>query len=83
MATRDHFDHNPQPPQPPSHQAPAILDDCRAVRISDVTDFAQCLVTTRPTCDNRLTCGTFRYCVHPRREEIIARTLNVHPPLHG
>jgi hypothetical protein len=68
-------------PDPASHPGPAILDDCRAARIADVTDFAECLVNTRPSCPNRLTFSTFRYCVHPQREAIIARTLATESPL--
>ena len=70
----------PGQPQPASQPGPAILDDCRAARIADVTDFAECLVKTRPSCPNRLTFSAFRYCVHPQREAIIARTLAAELP---
>jgi len=65
----------PAPPQPASQAGPEILNDCRAARIDEVTHFAQCLVKTRPSCRHRLTFSTFRYCIHPHREAIIARTL--------
>jgi hypothetical protein len=61
--------------QSASQAGPEILDDCRAARIEEVTHFAQCLVKTRPSCRHRLTFSTFRYCIHPQREAIIARTL--------
>jgi len=75
MPDGDQFDQGPQLPQPASPAVPAIQDDCRAARIADVTDFAQCLVETRPSCPHRLAFNDFRYCVHPQREAIIIRTL--------
>jgi hypothetical protein len=74
MPPGDQFDQDPALPQPASQAGPAILDDCRAARIAEVTDFAQCLVETRPSCRHRLAFSAFRYCVHPQREAIIART---------
>jgi len=71
----EHSDQGPGLPPPASQPGPAILDDCRAARIADVTDFAECLVKTRPSCAHRLALSVFRYCVHPQREAIIARTL--------
>jgi hypothetical protein len=75
MSHREQSDQQPALPQPASQAGPEILDDCRAARIPDVTDFAECLVKARPACPNRLTFSVFRYCVHPLREAIIARTL--------
>ena len=75
MPDGDQFDQGPQLPQPASQAGPGILDNCRAARIADVTDFAQCLVETRPSCPHGFVSGSFHYCVHPHREAIIARTL--------
>jgi hypothetical protein len=75
MSHGEQSDQSPAPPQPAFQEGPEILDDCRAARIPDVTDFAECLVKTLPSCPNRLTFSAFRYCVHPHREAIITRTL--------
>ncbi len=80
MLGGDQFNQEPGAPQPASRRAPAILDDCRAVPVTDATDFAQCLAPTGPSCIHRLIFSRFRYCVHPRREEIIARTLAAGSP---
>ena len=75
MPAHDQFDQAPVLPQPASQAGPPILPDCRAARIADITDFAECLVKTRPDCPHRLAFSAFRYCVNPQREAIIARTL--------
>jgi hypothetical protein len=75
MTAGDQFDQDPALPQPASKAGPAILPDCRAKRIADVTDFANCLVKTGESCPHRFAFNDFRYCVHPQRKTIIARTL--------
>jgi hypothetical protein len=80
MTADEQFDQGPALPQPASRASPAILDRCRASRIENVTDFAECLVDTTAVCEHRLAFNTFRYCVHPLREAIIARTLAAEPP---
>jgi hypothetical protein len=80
MPADQHFDQGPALPEPASQAGPAILDRCRAARIDDVTDFAACLVETGTACTHRLAFNAFRYCVHPQREAIIARTLAAEPP---
>jgi hypothetical protein len=65
----------PAPPQPASEAGPGIPDRCRAARIDDVAQFANCLVETITDCPHRFAFSAFRYCVHPQREVIIARTL--------
>jgi len=75
MPADEQFDQVPALPQPASQAGTAILDPCRAARIDDVTDFAECLVNTSASCPHRMVFSAFRYCVHPRRDEIIARTL--------
>jgi hypothetical protein len=80
MPADEQFDQGPALPEPASQAGPAILDRCRAARIGDVTDFAQCLVQTRGSCQHGFSSGSFSYCVHPRRETIIARTLATEGP---
>jgi hypothetical protein len=76
MMPRDgQFDQGPGLPQPASQAGAAIRDDCRAARIGEVTDFAECLVKTDASCTHRFAFNAFRYCAHPQREAIIARTL--------
>ena len=75
MPADEQFDQGPAPPQPASQAGPAIPDGCRAARISDVIQFAECLVKASESCAHYFAFNTFRYFVHPRREEIIARTL--------
>ncbi len=83
MPAGDQFNQEPGSPQPAFGQELAILDDCRAVRLGEITEFAECLVQTRPSCAHRLVFSRFHYCLHPRREEIIARTLSAGPaPQH-
>jgi hypothetical protein len=62
-------------PHPASPAGPPVLPDCRAARIGDATDFANCLVEAAESCPHGFVSGSFHYCVHPHREAIIARTL--------
>ena len=66
--------------QPASQAGPAIPDRCRATRVGDLTDLAECLAKTNAFCRYRLAFTAFFYCVHPRREAIIARTLAAEGP---
>jgi hypothetical protein len=75
MSQDEQFDQGPALPQPAAQAGPAFMDDCRAVRIGEVTHFAQCLVEARASCPHRFAVNAFLYCVHPEREAIIARTL--------
>jgi hypothetical protein len=81
MAANEQFDQGSAPTQPASQAGPAILAGCRAARIGDVTEFAQCLVQARDSCPHGFSSGSFNYCIHPLREEIIARTLAAEGPL--
>jgi hypothetical protein len=80
MSHGEQADRDPALPPPASEAGPAILDDCRAARIGDATDFANCLVTTDEPCPHRLAFNDYRYCVHPHREAIVARTLPAELP---
>ena len=71
----EQFDKGRAPPQPGSETGSAICDDCRAARIGEVTEFAECLVKTDASCPHRFAFNAYRYCGHPKREAIIARTL--------
>ena len=83
MAEDEHFDQGPALPEPASQAGPVILDRCRAARIGDVADFAQCLVQARGSCQHGFSSGSYNYCVHPQRETIIGRTLAAEgPPDH-
>ncbi|MGO8925672.1 MAG: hypothetical protein ACLQU3_02075 [Limisphaerales bacterium] len=75
MAPGEQSDQTPTFPQPASPTRLVIRNDCRAARIGEVTEFAECLVKTVAACPHRFTFDSFLYCVHPEREAIIARTL--------
>ena len=81
MAADEKLDQGSAPPQPASQAGPAILARCRAARIGDVTEFAQCLVQAQDSCPHGFSSGSYNYCIHPRCEEIIARTLAAEGPL--
>jgi hypothetical protein len=80
MLEDQQLDPGPALPQPAPQAGPAILNDCRAARIGEVTDFAECQVKTDASCPHRFAFNAFRYCVHPQREAIIARTLAAEGP---
>jgi hypothetical protein len=80
VANDENFDEGPAQPQPASQEGPAFLDRCRAARIGDVTHFAECLVEARESCQYGFSFGNRNYCEHPRREAIIARTLDAEGP---
>jgi hypothetical protein len=80
MSADEQFDQGPALPQPASQAGVAIPPHCRAARIGDATDFANCLVETREPCPHGFVSGSFHYCVHPQREAIIARTLAAESP---
>jgi len=52
-----------------------IRSDCQAAPIAEVSAFAECLVKTGAFCRHRFAFSNYRYCVHPKRQAIIARTL--------
>ncbi|MCX6927839.1 MAG: hypothetical protein NT154_32215 [Verrucomicrobia bacterium] len=74
MSADEQFDQVPALPEAASQVGSAIADNCRAARIEEVTDFAQCQGNVDESCPHRFVVGTFYYCVHPQREAIIART---------
>lgn len=80
MPADEQFDQGPALPEPASQAGPAILDRCRAARIGDVTDFAQCVIGALGSCPHGFSAGNYNYCVHPQREAIIARTLAAEEP---
>ena len=70
-----HFDPDAILPQPAAQAGSVVRSRCRAARIGDIADFAECLVISDDSCQHRLVFNTYRYCVHPQREVIIAQTL--------
>ena len=56
-------------------QGLVLREECRAARIGEVTQFAECQAKPEAFCEYRLSFINYRYCVHPLREAIIARTL--------
>ena len=75
MPQSDRLDEGPAP-SPSAFQAGSPLrDDCRAARIDEITEFAECLGKADQSCPHRMTFSTYLYCLHPQREAIIARTL--------
>jgi hypothetical protein len=75
MAQNEQFDGVPALLQSARAAEPPICDDCRAARIEEVTQFAECLVTASKACPHRMTFSSYLYCLHPQRKVIIARTL--------
>jgi hypothetical protein len=80
MPADEQFDQGAALPQPAPQPAPAILNACRAARIGDVLDFAQCLVEAGASCPHGFEASSFHYCVHPQREAIVRRTLAAEGP---
>ena len=75
MSEDEPFGQEPAQAQPAPQATPAFPDRCRATRIGEVTEFAQCLVQPWPLCEHGFSFGSTYYCEHPQREAIIARTL--------
>jgi hypothetical protein len=48
--------------------------DCRAGRIGLIKEFAECWVNPERQCPYAMAFGKGRFCLHPQRELIIART---------
>ena len=80
MPDDEKFQQGPAPPERASEAGWVIRDDCRAGRIGEVTQFAECQVRTGPSCPHRFAFNAYLYCVHPQREAIIARTLALKEP---
>jgi hypothetical protein len=80
MSEDEQFRQGSALPRRASHAGPAIRDRCRAARIGDVPDFAECLVKARGPCKHGFSFGNRNYCAHPQRELIIARTLTAEGP---
>jgi hypothetical protein len=74
MPPDDYFDQGPGLQQSASEAGAVIRNDCRAARIGEVTDFAECRAETDTSCPHRFAFNAFRYCAHPQREAIIAHT---------
>ena len=75
VSERDYFEPDATVPQPAAQAGPVARSRCRAARIGDIADFAECLVISDDSCQHRLVFNTYRYCVHPQREIIMLRTL--------
>jgi hypothetical protein len=55
-------------------ESACIPATCRARPVGGITEFAECLVAEQARCRHRVLFGNARFCWHPRREEIVART---------
>ncbi|HVM51509.1 MAG TPA: hypothetical protein VMU04_25985 [Candidatus Acidoferrum sp.] len=68
-----------KPPRPPQEAAAdsTVSDACRAKPVGNITEFAECLVKGHDDCRHGLRFGESRFCWHPRRQEIIARTASL------
>jgi hypothetical protein len=53
----------------------AFAETCRAASMWSINDFAACLVSSPQHCEHVLSYVGRFYCHHPRREEIVMRTL--------
>ena len=47
---------------------------CRARAVGDITDFSECLTEQPASCAHGIPFGESRFCQHPQRQEIVART---------
>jgi len=53
----------------------AIAEKCQARSMGDITQFAECLVSSYQGCGYALSFGGACLCRHPLHEEIVRRTL--------
>jgi hypothetical protein len=58
-------------PQPP------YAETCRARSMWSINESAECLVPPPQNCEYVLSQGNHFYCHHPRRQEIVIRTLKL------
>jgi len=56
---------------------PQFTERCRARSMWSINEAAECLVPTPQNCEYVLASGERFYCHHPRREEIVVRTLKL------
>jgi hypothetical protein len=63
------------PSNPEVH--PPLSDNCRARSLWSVNEFAECLVPPPQNCGYALSHGDHYYCYHPRRQEIVTRTIKL------
>ncbi len=75
MSEDQQLGQGPPLPQPASEAGAVIRHDCRAARIGEVTEFAECQAKSDASCPHRFAFNAYLYCIHPQREAIIARTL--------
>ena len=52
-------------------------ETCRARSLWSINESAECLVPPPQHCEYVLSYGSHFYCHHPRREEIVIRTLKM------
>jgi len=56
---------------------PPFADSCRASSLWSINESAVCLVPPPQNCEYVLERGNHFYCHHPRRQEIVIRTLKI------
>jgi hypothetical protein len=54
-----------------------FAETCRARSLWSINESAECLVPPPHNCDYVLNDGGHFYCHHPRRQEIVIRTLKI------
>jgi hypothetical protein len=56
---------------------PPIAEGCRAMSMWSINESAECLVSPPQNCEYVFAEGKRFYCYHPRRQEIVIRTLKI------
>jgi len=56
---------------------PPVAGRCRARSMWSINEAAECLVPPPQNCEYVLASGERFYCHHPRRQEIVVRTLKI------
>ncbi len=56
---------------------PPVAERCRAGSLWSINESAVCLVPPPQNCEYVLGHGNHFYCRHPRRQEIVIRTLKI------
>ena len=56
---------------------PPIAERCRAMSMWTINEAAECLVPPPQNCEYVFADGKRFYCYHPRRQEIVIRTLKI------
>jgi hypothetical protein len=72
-------DNKPEPAASPSGEKvdPPFAERCRARSLWTVNEFAECLVSPPQNCGYAVSHGDHDYCYHPRRQEIVTRTIKI------